>query len=356
MIDNANISAINCLIKKFKNIADLFEFQFSAKKFNGAERNIIKKLKNNKNLYLEKAEKELAFIDKNEDIEIITIKDGRYPSLLKNIFDPPPVLYVKGKLPEGNFVAVVGSRMASKYGIQMAFELSRELAKRGVIIISGMATGIDTYAHKGALAGNGQTVAVLGSGLLRIYPEENRKLYYQIVKNGAIVSEFSFNQKPEKYNFPRRNRVISGLRLVTIIVEAGNRSGALITASCALEQGREVFAVPGAASSPLSIGTNRLIKDGARLVQNVYDVLEELNIKDKIVESKKIEKNNKQTGEKLTQDEEKILKYLNEKPQFVDNIFQKAKIEIQKLERILMFLEIKGFAEQVPGHKFRRIN
>ncbi|MBU1078069.1 MAG: DNA-processing protein DprA [Spirochaetes bacterium] len=357
MVENTKAQTMNELLQRFKDIEDLFRFDYSLKKTSVAENNVINKLKSNKEYYLEKAEKELDIIEKDGSLKVITIRNREYPTLLKNIFDPPPVLYIRGKIPEMPPVAMVGSRMASQYGIRMAFNLSKELAENGIAVISGMAVGIDAFSHKGALAGNGKTVAVLGSGLFHIYPDENRGLYDHIVDNGAVISEFSLTQKPEKYNFPRRNRIVSGMSLGTIVVEAGERSGALITASCALDQGRDVFAVPGNVTDPHFFGTNKLIKEGAKLVSNVDDILNELKIELKHIKKKiEVKKDKKQKKDELTLDEKRVLDLLDDKSQSVDNLKSKIRISVSELERILMVLEIKGYANQIPGHKFRRVD
>jgi DNA processing protein len=213
---------------------------------------------------------------KKETIEIISIFDKGYPESLKNIPDAPVILYVKGQLNSpGLNIAIIGSRKASKYGLSMAERLSMELASLGVTIISGMARGIDSAAHRGALKAGGRTVAVLGSGLLNIYPPENAELAKAIYKEGALVSEFPLKRAPLRENFPRRNRIVSGLSRGVAVIEAAQRSGALITADLALDQGRDVFALPGEVDSPTSYGTNYLIKQGAKLIDSAEDILEE---------------------------------------------------------------------------------
>ncbi|MCM8789491.1 MAG: DNA-processing protein DprA [Candidatus Omnitrophica bacterium] len=226
----------------------------------------------------EELKKELA-LAKRLSLKIITLEDSDYPENLKNIPGAPIVLYVKGSfIIQDNFgFSIVGSRRASLYGLNAAEKFASELSQKGFTIISGMARGIDTYAHKGALKAGGRTVAVMGSGFNHIYPQENIDLAEEISKNGAVISEFPINAEPLPQNFPRRNRIISGLSLGVIVVEAARNSGALITADFALEQGRDVFALPGKIDSNLSFGTNGLIKQGAKLVSCVDDILEELN-------------------------------------------------------------------------------
>ncbi len=216
---------------------------------------------------------------KKENIRVISIFDRDYPELLKSIPDAPMVLYIKGKLDclLGLNIAVIGSRKASSYGLLTAERISRQLASLGVTIVSGMARGIDSAAHRGALDAGGRTVAVLGSGVLNIYPPENASLAKKISNNGALISEFPLKRAPLRENFPRRNRIVSGLSKGVVVVEAAKRSGALITADLALDQGRDVFAIPGEVDSPTSYGTNYLIKQGAKLVDSAEDILEEYN-------------------------------------------------------------------------------
>jgi len=213
-----------------------------------------------------------------EESYSIAIDDKKYPENLKHIYDPPSVLYTKGEiLPEDSLaVAIVGTRGPSAYGVQTARRLAGECVQAGMTVISGLARGIDTAAHKGALKAGGRTIAVLGSGFLNIYPSENVGLAGEISKNGAVISEFAMAMQPLRRNFPRRNRIISGLSLAVIVVEAAAKSGSLITADCALEQGREVFAVPGIVKSITSQGTHQLLRQGARLIETVDDILEEL--------------------------------------------------------------------------------
>ena len=224
----------------------------------------------------DKAEKEIEQADRL-GVDIITCEDAAYPRRLLNIYDYPPLLYVKGSLhPEEICVAVVGSRLASMYGKYTTEKICRELALRGVTVVSGLARGIDSAAHRGALAGKGRTVAVLGCGLDMIYPPENENLARDVAANGAIVTEFPFATPPNAPNFPSRNRIISGISLGVVVVEAGEKSGSLITARIAAEQGRSVFAVPGEIGAAGSRGTHRLIKQGAILFESIEDVLDEI--------------------------------------------------------------------------------
>jgi len=211
-------------------------------------------------------------------VKTLGIADKDYPTNLRYIYDPPATVYLKGNIvPEDNIaIAIVGSRRATHYGLKNAKSLAFELAVRGITIVSGLARGVDSAAHRGALEAKGRTIAVLGSGLNVIYPKENERLAEEIAQNGAVISEFPLDAGPQRYHFPRRNRVISGLSLGVVVVEAAQKSGALITANCALEQGREVFALPGKIDSFTSRGTHDLIKQGAKLVESIEDIIEEL--------------------------------------------------------------------------------
>lgn len=229
------------------------------------------------NRYRENLEKYIEYMEKYK-IKVITIYDKEYPNKLKNIYDPPIVLFIKGntEILSNISIGIVGCRKCSQYGINVAQKISYELAKEGIIVISGMAKGIDSYAHIGCLNAKGKTLAVLGSGLDRIYPKENMRLYNEIVNNGgAVLSEYIIGTKPDKMNFPARNRIISGLSNGIVVVEAKKKSGTLITVDFALEQGKDIYVIPGNITSENSIGTNELIKQGAKCVTSVEDILEE---------------------------------------------------------------------------------
>lgn len=298
-------------------------------------------------------------------IRKITIDDAEYPKNLKNIYKPPKVLYVNGKLLEQDemAVALVGSRRATAYGLEMSEKLAYELALQGVTIVSGMALGIDSAAHMGALKARARTIAVMGSGHNVIYPPQNKKLYEEIAKSGAVVTEFEDNMEPLSYNFPQRNRIISGLSLGVVVVEAARNSGALITANFAAEQGRTVFAVPGKISSITSSGANELIKDGARLVQSVDDIMEELSLceitpvsgdKKEALDNKIEKMTNAYIYNSLTDDERKVYKALSDEPIYVDEIFKKTGLEPAKASRVLLGLELKKVIRQLPGNQFVR--
>jgi DNA processing protein len=287
---------------------------------------------------------------------ILCLTDPGYPSLLREIPDPPPLLYVAGTLdPSENFIAVVGSRNATAYGITTTRRLCGDLVGKGLGIVSGMARGIDTAAHEGALMGKGRTIAVLGSGLEQIYPAENRDLFQKITENGAVITEFPMNAQPEAHHFPQRNRVISGMSLGTLVVEATRNSGSLITARLAAEQNREVFAIPGSIHSFKSTGTHILIKQGAKLVENVQDILEELNLEKSRTPSRK----GSETGKKishplpsLSESETMVFSALSSYPIHSDELVRKLSLTSGKLMAILLQLEIKGLVQQTEGNYF----
>lgn len=303
----------------------------------------------------------LALARKN-GVSIITFSDPNYPTLLRQIHDPPPMLYVYGKLhPDSLNIAIVGSRNATSYGRTVTEHLSANLARRGFTVVSGMARGIDTAAHKGALSAGGETIAVLGCGLDTIYPAENKSLFYRIAEIGAVISEFPFLTPPDAHNFPIRNRIISGLALGTVIVEATQKSGSLITARLAAEQGREVFAVPGSVTSFKSMGTHRLIKQGAKLVEHVDDIVEELNIA-RTVPTKNAADSSKvatTAGKKvptvsLTPEEKKIIDELSPYPVHIDKLVRHLSLSAAQVSSLLLQLELKGLVTQSPGKLFAR--
>lgn len=297
---------------------------------------------------------ELKKIEK-EGVTILTLDSENYPVNLKSIYDPPPVLYVKGKieLDDRLAIAIVGSRAATTYGKGVSSRLAAELVESGFTIVSGLARGIDVAAHSGAINSNGRTIAVLGCGIDIIYPQENKKLFLDIIEHGAIVSEFPMSTPPAKFNFPQRNRIISGLTLGTVIVEAPLRSGALITAHCALEQNREVFAVPGQVISNLSKGTHQLIKQGAKLTETAQDIIEEIELFSETI--KKIPPIKKNSEIKLSEDEDKIYRLISPTdPQHIDTLSYSAQMTAAQVAAILIQLEIKGVIKQIIGKRFLR--
>jgi DNA processing protein len=295
-------------------------------------------------------DKELDLINKKA-VAIITLNDAAYPKNLKNIYDPPPLLYVKGALSSSDDTAfaIVGSRNASEYGMSATERISRELAIHGITIVSGMARGIDSCAHDGALAARGRTIAVLGSGIDVIYPPENRRLYEAITSHGAVVTEFSMGTKPNAYNFPARNRIISGLSLGVLVVEASLHSGSLITAQLALEQGRDVFAVPGNVHSYKSKGTHKLLKDGARLVESAQDILEEIRVTDSAAASREDLPNRAVV---LSGELQSVYQQLHEEPLHMDEIIAKTGFTSSRLSALLLELELSNLIQQLPGTRF----
>jgi len=295
---------------------------------------------------------------RQKNVRIVTMNDRDYPALLLQIPDPPPFLYLQGRLEaKAKAIALVGSRMATNYGLSVARRLGAELAGCGLTVVSGMARGIDTAAHKGALQGGGRTVAVLGSGLDRIYPTQNHGLAREITQDGAVISEFPMLTEPEPYNFPVRNRVISGMSFGTVIVEATKRSGSLITARLAAEQNREVFAVPGSVQSFKSMGTHNLIKQGAKLVENVQDIIEEI-AGAVFLNSVQTECRSQPAKEpiELTPAENTVYRSLDPYPVHIDELGRKTAIAPGKLSGILLALELKGIVEQLPGKLFAKVD
>jgi DNA processing protein len=299
-------------------------------------------------------------------IALLCWHDADFPRWLLNIPDPPILLYVKGRtevLSKAG-VSVVGSRAASSYGLKMAEELAGQLARRGLTVISGLAMGIDAAAHRGALAAGGQTIGVLGCGLDVIYPEQNRKLFELIPENGAIVSEYPLGTGPDGFRFPARNRIISGLGLGVVVVEATQRSGSLITAELALDQGRDVFAVPGRADSVKSTGTHRLLQAGAKLVLDVNDITSELLLADQSAGKKAAAASDKIAGAasdkiagaaraELNAEEKKIIDLLEVYPKTVDDVIVGSKLPVERVNELLLILEFKGLCEVLPGRQYQ---
>jgi DNA processing protein len=287
---------------------------------------------------------------RQQGCRIITLTHPEYPPLLREIHDPPPFLYVLGRLDgAAASIAMVGSRKATRYGVDMAGRLAAELAESGFVVVSGMARGIDTACHKGALSAGGQTVAVLGCGLSVIYPPENRRLCEEIGEAGAVISEFSVEEAPNAYNFPKRNRIISGMSLGTVVVEAAAKSGSLITARLAGEQGREVFAVPGSINSKTSEGTHNLLKQGAKLVASAMDIAEEFPYLFLKSGQNRGKEHNVTARPELTGDEARVYELLEAYPVHVDELCRKLDMPINRLSSALTTLELKGLAAQTPG-------
>jgi DNA processing protein len=285
-------------------------------------------------------------------VAIIIREDPAYPDSLRDTPDPPLFLYVKGSLkPEDkSAVAIVGTRKPTHYGKTVTHRLAGELAASGFTVVSGLARGIDTQAHRGALAVKGRTIAVLGCGIDVAYPPENRTLMEEIAGTGAVVTENPFGTKPEAGYFPARNRIISGLSRGTVIIEASEDSGSLITAQYALDQGRALFAVPGNIGSPVSRGTHSLIKEGATLIEGTSDILAGLGVKPSVA--------CRTTGTRplplLTPDETAVLKCMTNEPKHIDSLMNESRIAAGALSGVLVNLELKGLAKQLPGKYFVR--
>jgi DNA processing protein len=296
---------------------------------------------------------------KKSGIKIITIFDQDYPRLLKEIPGAPIVLYVLGKISESDnlSIGIVGSRRASLYGLNSAEKFAAELSAQGITIISGMARGVDTYAHRGALKARGRTIAVMGSGFSHIYPSENAGLAKKISESGAVISEFPMDTKPLPQNFPRRNRLISGLSLGVLITEAARNSGALITADFALEQGREVFALPGRIDSCGSTGANGLLKQGAKLVTCCADILEELNLSmvlpngRQTIVSQPMANKQKIACEK---DEGILYDCISRQAVGIDDLVEKTSLTAAEIAPLILKLQFKKLIKELPGKQFMR--
>jgi DNA processing protein len=284
-------------------------------------------------------------------VHIVRFTSPQYPARLRMIADPPPFLYTKGRLhaEDERAVAIVGSRSASDYGRRIARDLARGLASLGFTVVSGMARGIDGAAHESALRAGGRTIAILGSGVERAYPPEHESLYHRISESGAVVSELPVGTRPMAFNFPARNRLISGLSLGVVVVEATEKSGSLITAASALEQGREVFAVPGEAGASRSRGAHKLIRQGAKLVETVDDIVEEI--------APQLARRGGDTQERPVrllppnagENTKKIFALLQENPLQVDQVIERSGLSAAQVLEVLLDLELHGFVRQSPG-------
>ncbi|MBC7264234.1 MAG: DNA-protecting protein DprA [Chloroflexi bacterium] len=286
---------------------------------------------------------------REQGVTIITWDDPDYPRLLREIYAPPPVLYVKGSLtPADEYaVAIVGTRRATHYGREVTSRLAGGLAANGVTVVSGLARGIDAIAHRAALDAGGRTIAILGCGIDIVYPPEHARLAQEIIANGALITDYPLGTKPDAGNFPARNRIISGLCLGTLVTEADEQSGALITARYALEQGREVFAVPGSILTRSSAGTNRLIQAGeAKLVHDVQDILEELNLT-MIVEQTEV-REIAPSSEK----EARLLQHLSDEPVHIDDLGRVSGLPIVEVSSTLALMELKGLVRRVSGMNY----
>jgi len=284
-------------------------------------------------------------------ITVLTWEDEGYPTRLREVNQSPPVLYIRGEIkPEDDWaVAIVGTRRITAYGHQVTESIATKLAQAGVAVVSGLARGIDSVAHKSALDAGGRTLAVLGSGVDRIYPPEHRSLAEKIIQNGAVISDYPPGTPPEGSNFPPRNRIISALSMATVVVEAGKRSGALITAEFAAEQGRDVFAVPGNVLAPQSRGTNRLIQDGARILLDPQEILEVLDL------TRINEQSVARTVLPKDATEAQLFNVLSHEPLHVDDIRNRTNLNIELVSSTLALMELKGMVRQVGGMRYTAV-
>jgi DNA processing protein len=365
MIRGIGPRTANQLLDRFGSPAQVFAASRNALEAWGVKPETVRELHDSE--ILDNAGAEIERLEKL-GASVITLRDEDYPPLLREIYDPPIALYVRGDLKmacQRPCLAVVGSRRCSTYGINSAASLSRDLAARGLTIVSGLARGIDAAAHRGALETAGSTIAVVGTGLETTYPREHKKLEDEIAESGAVISEFPLGTPPLPQNFPYRNRVLSGLSFGVLIVEAAEHSGSLITARLAYEQGREVFAVPGNITSQTSFGPNYLIKDGAKLVQHWRDVIEELprSFKETILgiernlagDQSNLQPNFQQVFEavELSRTERNVLDLLSpEVPSHVDQLLISTGLPPSELMNALLGLEMKDRIKELPGKSF----
>ena len=287
-------------------------------------------------------------------VRIVTLVDPEYPSLLREIDDPPLVLYVRGKLPidANRSMAVVGTRRGTRYGKMIAARFASQLALKGIIVISGLAAGIDAAAHQGALDVGGHTVAVMGCGIDYPYPKRNQPIFHKIVETGTVLSEYPLGMKPAKWTFPQRNRILAGLSRGILVVQAPERSGALITARLGLEQGREVFAVPGNINTLTSAGTNRLIKDGAKLIDSIDDVLFEFPDLRTLRASEPDDEGEKEVS--LSDPERRVYELIGLEPVHIDDIIARGDLSPTEASHILLLLQLESLIEEAEGGRYIR--
>jgi DNA processing protein len=315
-----------------------------------------------KKVAFKRAEKELAAIRGIENLRLVSRTDPEYPPTLLEIYDPPALLYVRGNAEVLTQVSIgiVGTRRPTLYGTQMAERLGRELAARGLVVVSGLARGVDAISHQGAMAVNGRAIGVLGTGINVCYPKENKKLYEKVLQRGAIISEFPLGTHPAPENFPIRNRIVAGMPVGVVVVEGAQYSGSLITARLAMEFGREVFAVPGNVTQPVSFAPNQLIRQGAKLVTNGEDVIEDLPtpIRAALVraEAPEAEQRNLLAAACLNSSEKKIYELLTtDQPVHIDDIMERSGLNSSEVLATLFDLEMKGIVRQLPGKQFAKV-
>jgi len=345
------------LLSKFNTLDNLLNADFhSLINVDGVSQNLanrILKKTDNYAIHSKSIERELVELDKM-NASWMTFWSDEYPQNLKNIFAPPIILYYIGDIinSDSQSIAIVGTRMASRYGKSMAEIFAKELSANNITVVSGMARGIDSVAHRGVLDNGGRTIAVIGSGLDVIYPAENRKLFHEITQNGAVVTEYKLGTKPDAQNFPKRNRIISGLTLGTLVIETKLTGGALQTAAFALEQNKEVFAIPGNLNNPMSEGTNLLIQKGeAKLVRNCDDLFVELDLKIQ----PQIGKNIPKPTYDLNLFEQKIYDLLSTESKHIDMIANESKINSSECLVHLLSMEFRDIVKQLPGKTFIKI-
>jgi len=354
MIPGLGNYAFKNLLEKFGNPEAVFEAGISELvEVEWVRKDIAQKIVNRE--FAIDPEEEFRKVEKC-NARIITYTDPSYPLLLKEIHSPPMLLYVNGKdIPVNQtYIAVVGSRNSTYYGLKVAETLGEGLAMRKVGVVSGLARGIDSAAHKGCLRGGGFTIAVMGTGIDVIYPAPNKKLIKQIMENGAVISEFPMGTPPEPKNFPIRNRIISGISRGVAVVEATKQSGSLITASLALDQGRDVFAVPGSVNSFKSTGTHFLIKQGAKLIENADDILDEFSLGNRSTEGTDVLRGAPDEPLGMEESERKIFEIISDYPMHIDKIGRLAGMDPGGVLSTLMKMELKGIVKQLPGKMFVR--
>lgn len=334
---------LRALLDHFGDLEQAWQADAAAWKLAGLDRRAVKSLRVSRDTLDLDAELERVHA---VGAHVLTWDDDNYPPLLRRIPDAPPVLYVKGKLNPVDLqwaVAIVGTRRSTAYGRQVAEMLAGDLARNDVTIVSGMARGIDGVAHEAAIRAGGRTIGVLACGIDQVYPPEHANLARQVLDQGALLTETSIGSRPEAGNFPARNRIISGLTLAVIVIEAGQRSGALITADRALDQGRDVFSVPGSIFSRSSVGTNRLLQEGATMVQSAEDVLEALNLHMVAQQA--------EARVSLSKDptEAAMLDTISHEPIHIDEIVQQMAMPVAQVSSVLAMMELKGMVRQVGG-------
>jgi DNA processing protein len=344
---------IRALIAHFKSPSKVFQATaHELSRVPGIDKKLTLNILNNKT-GTEYADEQLKLLNKIGG-RLVTLWDKEYPSMLRKIYDPPALLFVLGSLKEtdSRSIAIVGTRHPTHYGQNVTETIARDLAQHNIAIVSGLARGIDTIAHLSALKYKTRTIAVIGSGLDVPYPPENKKLLDRIAEEGAVISEFHMGTKPDAPNFPRRNRIISGISLGTVVIESAEDGGAIITATTALDQGREVFAVPGNITEKRSSGTNKLIRDGrAKLITCIQDIFDELSLQLQLP----FDHQNAQQLPDLTPAEQSMYKLISSEPLHIDLLAEKAEISSSEALVTLLSLEFKGIIRQLPGKLFIRM-